>query len=44
MGSGDALAVAMGIGFALMDAEKYYVRREKKEEICDLWEQRHPMR
>lgn len=41
LGSGDGLAVAMGIGFALMDAEKYYVRREKVEEICDIWELRH---
>ena len=41
-GSADGLAVAMGIGFALMDAEKYYIRREKIEEICDIWEQRHP--
>lgn len=43
LGSGDGLAVAMGIGFAMMDAEKYYVRREKIEEICDSWEQRHPL-
>lgn len=43
LGSGDGLAVAMGIGFAMMDAEKYYIRREKIEEICDIWEQRHPM-
>ncbi len=40
-GSTDGLAVAMSIGFALMDAEKYYIRREKIEEICNLWEQRH---
>ena len=44
LGSGDGLAVAMGIGFAMMDAEKYYIRREKIEEICDIWEQRHPNR
>lgn len=44
LGSGDGLAVAMGIGFAMMDAEKYYIRREKIEEICNLWEQRHPNR
>lgn len=43
LGSGDGLAVAMGIGFAMMDAEKCYIRREKIEEICDIWEQRHPM-
>lgn len=42
-GSTDGLAVAMSIGFALMDAEKYYIRREKIEEICNLWEQRHSM-
>ena len=44
LGSGDGLAVAMGIGFAIMDAEKYYIQREKIEEICNLWEQRHPNR
>ena len=44
LGSGDGLAVAMGIGFAMMDAEKYYIRREKIEEICDIWDQRHPNR
>ena len=43
-GSTDGLAVAMSIGFAMMDAEKYYIRREKIEEICNLWEQRHPNR
>ena len=42
LGSCDGLAMAMGIGFAMMDAEKYYIRREKVDEICDIWAQRHP--
>lgn len=41
LGSGDGLAVEMGIGFAMMDAEIYYVRKEIIEEICDIREQRH---
>lgn len=44
LGSSDGLAAAMGIGFALMDAEKFYIRREKIEEIYDIWDQRYPNR
>lgn len=40
--SPDGLAVAMGMGLALMDAEKNYVRPEKIEEISRVWIERHP--
>ena len=40
--SPDGLAIAMAMAFALEDAEKCYVREEKIEEICKIWNERHP--
>ena len=40
--SPDGLAIAMAMAFALEDAAKCYVREEKIDEICEIWNARHP--
>ncbi len=40
--SPDGLAIAMAMAFVLEDAEKCFVREEKIEEICEIWNARHP--
>ena len=40
--SPDCLAIAMAMASALRDAEKCFVREEKIEEICEIWNARHP--
>lgn len=36
------VAIAMAMASALRDAEKCFVREEKIEEICEIWNARHP--
>lgn len=40
--SPDGLAIAMAMAFAFEDAKKCYVREEKIDEICEIWNARHP--
>lgn len=40
--SPDGLAIAMAMTFAFEDAKKCYVREEKIDEICEIWNARHP--
>jgi len=40
--SPDCLAIGMAMAFVLEDAAKCYVREEKIEEICEIWNARHP--
>ncbi len=40
--SSDCLAIGMGRWLAYMDAEECYVRKEKIDEIAEIWCARHP--
>lgn len=40
--SPDCLAIGMAMAFVFEDAAKCYVREEKIEEICKIWNARHP--
>ena len=40
--SPDCLAIGMAMAFVFEDAAKCYVREEKIEEICEIWNARHP--
>ena len=40
--SPDCLAIGMAMVFVFEDAAKCYVREEKVEEICEIWNARHP--
>lgn len=40
--SPDGLAIGMAMAFVFEDSAKCYVREEKIEEICEIWNARHP--